>query len=101
VFARVSRYEVAPERIDEAVQAFGQAANEIEKLDGFQGGYVFVDPADGRTMTVTFWANRAAVEESERRARELRQRAANEVEGAVLSVELFDVAQELSPAPPS
>jgi heme-degrading monooxygenase HmoA len=98
VFARVSRYEVAPERIDEAVQAFGRAAAEIEKLDGFHSGYVLVDPGDARTMTVTFWVNRAAVESSEKRARELRQQAAHDVDGAVLSVELFDVAQELTPA---
>jgi heme-degrading monooxygenase HmoA len=98
VFARVARYEVAPERIDDAVQAFGQAAREIEQLDGFEGGYLLVDPDDGRTMTLTVWTNFAAVEASEKRAREARQQAAHAVDGEVLSVELFEIAQELVPA---
>ena len=97
MFARVARYEVAPERIEDAVQAFGQAASAIESLDGFEGGYVLVDHDDGRTMTVTFWTNYAAVEASEKRARDVRQQAANQVDGGVLSVEVFEVAQELAP----
>src|SRR5947207_2792221 len=44
--ARVARYEVASERIEDAVEAFGQAAQEIQEQDGFAGGYVLVDYED-------------------------------------------------------
>ena len=66
MLARVARYEVQSERIDAAVQAFGEAAKQVEQLDGFAGGYVLVDPEDGRTMTVTLWDNAGTLENSER-----------------------------------
>jgi heme-degrading monooxygenase HmoA len=96
MLARVARYEVDSGRIDEAVSAFGDAAKEIEGLDGFAGGYVLVDHEDGRTMTLTLWENSAALENSERAAGKARREAASSVGGNVLSVEKFEVAQELA-----
>jgi heme-degrading monooxygenase HmoA len=96
MLARVARYEVASDRIGDAVTAFGEAAREVEALDGFAGGYVLVDHEDGRTMTVTLWENFAALENSERAAGKARREAASAVGGSVLSVEKFEVAQELS-----
>ena len=98
MLARVARYEVASDRIDDAVDSFGQAAEAIQALDGFVGGYVLVDHEDGRTMTVTLWENHAALESSESVARSARNEAASAVDGRVLSVEKFEVAQELRPA---
>ena len=95
MLARVARYEVDSTRIDDAVAAFGDAAKELEGLDGFAGGWVLVDHEDGRTMTVTLWNNFAALENSERTAGKLRREAAGAVGGSVLSVEKFEVAQEL------
>ena len=96
MLARVARYEVDSSRIDDAVTAFGDAAKEIETLDGFAGGFVLVDHEDGRTMTVTLWDNFAALENSERAAGKGRREAANSVGGSVLSVENFEVARELA-----
>jgi heme-degrading monooxygenase HmoA len=95
MLARVARYEFDPARIDAAVQAFAEAAGEIEQLQGFAGGYVLVDPEDGRTMTVTLWENAAVLENSERVAGRARRRAAESVGGSVLSVEKFAVTREL------
>ncbi len=99
MLARVARYEVGPDRLQDAVDAFGEAGREIEHLDGFAGGYVLVDYEDGRTMTLTLWENDAALEESETTARAARNKAAGAVEGSVLSVEKFEVAQELGTRP--
>jgi heme-degrading monooxygenase HmoA len=96
MLARVARYEVPADRIDSAVEAFGKAAGEIEELDGFAGGYVLVDDEDGRTMTLTLWENAAVMENSERKAGSARREAAGSVGGSVLSVETFEVAQELA-----
>ena len=96
MLARVARYEVHPQRIDDAVQAFGEAATQIEELPGFAGGFVLVDPDDGRTMTLTLWENAAALENSESVAGRARRQAAATVDGSVLSVEKFDVARELA-----
>ena len=95
MLARVARYEVSSDRIGDAVAAFGDAAKELEGIDGFAGGWVLVDHEDGRTMTVTLWNNFAALENSERTAGKLRREAAGAVGGSVLSVEKFEVAQEL------
>ena len=95
MLARVARYEVDSHRIDDAVAAFGDAAREIETLDGFAGGWVLVDHEDGRTMTVTLWENPVALENSERKASSARREAAGAVGGSVLSVEKFEVAHQL------
>lgn len=96
MLARVARYEFDAGRLDEAARAFGEAAAQIEELDGFAGGYVLVDPDDGRTMTITLWENSAVLENSERVARKARREAADAVGGSVLSVEKFEVARELT-----
>jgi len=95
MLARVARYEVSSDRVDDAADAFGEAGREIEGLDGFAGGFVLVDHEDGRTMTVTLWENQAALDESESIARSARNNAAGAVDGDVLSVEKFEVAVEL------
>jgi heme-degrading monooxygenase HmoA len=96
VFARVARYEVSRDQLEQAVAAFGEAGRQIEHLEGLAGGYVLVDNEDGRTMTLTLWDNAVALENSERQARNLRREAAEAAGGSVLSVESFEVAQELT-----
>jgi heme-degrading monooxygenase HmoA len=95
MLARVARYEVNQDRLTDAVEAFNEAGREIEKVEGFVGGYVLVDHEDGRTMTLTLWESDAALEGSESVARSARNRAAGAVDGSVLSVEKFEVALEL------
>ena len=99
MLARVARYEVPSDRIDEAVESFGQAARQVEQLEGFAGGYLFVDHEDGRTMTLTLWESQGALENSERATGKLRREAAGSVGGTVLSVENFEVARELAVRP--
>ena len=96
--ARVARYEVPPDRCDEAVEAFLESAKEIASMDGFQNGYVFVDSETGATMTVVFWQNNAAAEASATRAATARQRAVSAVDGEVQSVQGFDVVHEFGGA---
>jgi heme-degrading monooxygenase HmoA len=98
VQARVARYEIPPDRTNDAADAFGAAAGEIEQLDGFGGGYVLIDHENARTMTVTLWSNLATLENSEHEAGGLRRAAAASVGGSVISVESYDVAHELRPA---
>ena len=99
MLARVARYEVPSDRIDDAVESFGQASSQVEQLEGFAGGFLFVDHEDGRTMTLTLWESTAALENSERSAGKLRREAASSVGGSVLSVETFEVARELAIRP--
>jgi quinol monooxygenase YgiN len=92
MFARVVRYTVDPERCDEALAAFEEAAEAIGDIDGIMGGYVMVDGDEGRILTVTIWEDQAKMEASEVRASRLRQEALQTVEGDVDSVERLRIA---------
>lgn len=100
MFARVARYEVPPERMDDAVKAFREAVVEIEGIEGLKGGSVLVDAEDGVVMSMTFWDSRSAMETSEVKAAGLRQQAAKEVDGTVVSVHCLDVVAEIGAAAP-
>lgn len=95
MLARVARYEVPPDRCDEAVEAFSDSAKNIASMDGFESGYVFVDSETGETMTVVFWENHAAAENSATHAATARQRAVAMVDGEVQSVQNFDVVRAI------
>jgi heme-degrading monooxygenase HmoA len=102
VFARVVRYSVEPDRCEEALQAFEQAAREIGAIDGIAGGYVMADGDDGLIITVTIWNDRNSMENSEVRASRLRQNALRAVDGEIMSVERLSVAAEIdAPTPVS
>jgi heme-degrading monooxygenase HmoA len=94
VFARVVRYSVEPERCEEALKAFEEAAEQIGDIEGIQGVYVMTDGDSGRIMTLTLWENQAAMEASEVRASAARQDALRKVDGEIDSVERLRVAVE-------
>ena len=100
MFARVARYEVAPERMEEAVEVFREALTEIEGLEGLKGGSVLTDADDGVIMSMTFWESRATMESSEVKAAGLRQQAAKQVDGIVVSVHCLDVVAQTGAAAP-
>lgn len=95
MFARLARYEIAPERLEAAVGSFAEAGAGLSELEGFEEGYVLVDEEDGSLMTLTLWSSRTALEASDTRASLLRQRAARAAEGSVTSIHCYDVAAKL------
>jgi heme-degrading monooxygenase HmoA len=92
MFARVSRYEIPAERIDDAVASFRAALEQITSLGGFEGGYVLVDRESDSAMTVVFWDSVAALEGSRVTASRLRTEAAHAADGGVTSSQEFEVA---------
>ena len=99
MFARVVRYTVDPERCDEALGKFEEAAKEIGDIDGITGGYVMADGESGRIVTVTLWEDRQKMEASEVRASRLRQEALRSVEGDIESVERLRVTGGIANEP--
>jgi heme-degrading monooxygenase HmoA len=95
VHARLARYAIEPDRLDDAVESFHQAGLELSELDGFAGGHVLVDHEEGTLMTLTLWESRAAIDASDVRAATLRQRALRSVDGEVQSVTCYEVPVEL------
>ena len=92
--ARVARYEVPSDRCDEAVEAFLDSGKDIAAMEGFEGGYLFVDSQTGETMTLTFWQSQTAADASSTHAATARRRAVSAVDGEVASVQAFDVVRE-------
>jgi quinol monooxygenase YgiN len=99
VFARVVRYQVDPDRCDEALASLEEAVKQIGDIDGITGGYLMVDGDTGRIITITLWEDRAALEASEVRASRLRQEALRPVEGDIESVERLRVASGIANEP--
>jgi heme-degrading monooxygenase HmoA len=95
VHARLARYAIDPDRIDDALESFREAGRGLAELEGFCGGHVLVDPEDGTLMTLTLWENRAAVDRSDVRAASLRQQALRSVDGEVQSVVCYEVPIQL------
>ena len=93
--ARVARYAIEPDKVDDALAGFSEAGREIAELDGFEGGHVLVDRDDGTVVTITLWRDRIALDRSEVRAASLRQRAARTVDGEVQSVTAYEVPIEI------
>jgi heme-degrading monooxygenase HmoA len=94
MFARFARYDVPPDRLEDAIEAFREAAKGLASLEGSLGGYLLVDRDDGRLVTFTRWENRAALEGSEVRAAALRRQAMSEVGGDVVTVRSYEIAFE-------
>jgi heme-degrading monooxygenase HmoA len=94
MLARIARYTVDPERCEEAVEAFTEAAREIAEERGLEQGYLFVDSESGAIVTVTVWADQTTMDASEVHAATLRRRAIGAVEGDVQSVQVFDVVRD-------
>jgi heme-degrading monooxygenase HmoA len=94
MFARVSRYQVEPDRLDEAVEGFREASSALAELDGAAGGYLLVDWETGSAITITLWDSRNALDASDTRAASLRRRAMAASAGTVQAVEKYEVAVE-------
>ena len=93
--ARVARYGIDPDKMVDALEALRDAGRELADLEGYKGGHVLVDYDDGTLITLTLWENRAAIDRSEVRAAQLRQRALRSVDGEVQSVTCYEVPFEL------
>ena len=98
MFARVARYDVEPDRTGEAIEAFREAVRELDGANGLKGGYVLADWEDGVIMSLTFWENRPAMDDSEAKASALRRQAAKSVDGEIVSVHNLDVSIEIGAA---
>ena len=92
MFARVSRYEIPGDRVDDAVTRFREALEQITELGGFQEGYLLVNRESDCATTITFWNSVAAMETSRVTASRLRTEAAQAADGVVTSSQEFEVA---------
>ena len=96
MFARVARYKIPEDSLDDAVDAFKEAVGELKQLDGAAGGYLLFDRDNCTALTVTLWENRVAMEASEVHASRLRAQAVGPIGGEILAVDRCEVALDFS-----
>ncbi len=92
--ARLARYSIPVENLDQVVTAFQEAGVKLQELEGLIGGYLLVNAEEGTTMTLTLWDDQRTMEMSETRAATLRFGAIKDADGSIESVGQYEVALE-------
>ncbi len=96
MFARVARYQIPEESLDDAVEGFRVAVEQLRDIQGNVGGYLLVDRDNCTALTVTFWENRGAMESSEVQASRLRSQAVSPHGGEIQAVDRCEVALDFN-----
>lgn len=93
MFARINTFDGSTERFDEAgafLRDFVVPAS--RQIPGFAGMISLIDRETGRSMGITLWQSREALDASEEGAALMREQVASTGEAILLSVERFEVA---------
>jgi len=96
VFARVARYRIPPDRIDDAIEAFQEASEQLREIQGNTGGHLLVDRDNCTALTITYWESRTALEASEVRASRLRAEAVGAADGEIQAVDRCEVVLDFT-----
>jgi heme-degrading monooxygenase HmoA len=92
VFARVTKFEGPPERVDELHHAVVERPlPAVRRLDGFAGALVLADRSSGKVLAVTLWESEQAMSASEESAYWFRVYSAEAADETVTSVERYEV----------
>ena len=83
--ARVSTYELAPEKLDDGIRGFREATDRIRQLEGIQEVFVLVDRENGQAVTITLWEDAQTMTSSRVAASRARSDAARTADGEVKS----------------
>ena len=89
MFARVSTYRGGT---DGLLEGFRRTTEPLAQLGGFERAYFLIDAESGRSMTVTAWDSRAAMDASAEWAENAREHTAHDSGAVVESVTGFEVA---------
>ena len=92
--ARVSHYDVAGGRADDAIKALEDARDAIQQMQGFQRAMLLVDRGGGKAITITFWDSEDSLRATAEQANQVRQQAADTGGLSVRAVDAYEVAME-------
>ncbi len=77
MFARISRIEGEPQRIEESIRDFqNNMVPQAKRIKGFREAYLLVDLKTGKAMGITMWATEKDLQESTDTANRLRAQGA-------------------------
>jgi hypothetical protein len=102
VFARVTKFEGPPERVDELRYAVVERTlPAVRRLEGFAGALVLADRQNGKVEVVVLWESEQAMSATEESAYWFRAYSAEAASETVTGVERYEVVfSELNRAQP-
>jgi heme-degrading monooxygenase HmoA len=101
MFARSTRVEVSPDKLDALVGLVRSAVEGLRQRDGYRSISVVANREEGYARIVSQWETREALQASEDMANEARARIETDVPGSrATDVERFEVAVLESAGPP-
>jgi heme-degrading monooxygenase HmoA len=102
MFARVSHYEVQPERLQQGQRALEKHLIPALRMQpGYSGGLLLGNPEEGKVLAVSLWESEQDMRATDEASVWFRAFGAEAVEGEVTSVETYEVyrAQLAHPEP--
>lgn len=94
MYARVSRYEIPMENLDEDIRGADATEQRISQMPGSLGLYYLVDRESGRTMSITLWESEQAMRDSETAATQVRHETTSAVGAHIVAIERYEVAAQ-------
>src|SRR3712207_949066 len=92
VFARVTQYDVSPERLKQGRHAFEDHVVPALRMQvGYIGGLLLGNPESGKMLTVSLWENEQEMHANDEAAYWFRAFGAEEAGGTVADVEMYEV----------
>ncbi len=92
MFARATTLQASPEVAEGAVEQYREALSRFRAIPGNRGAFLLIDRDSSKGIGVTLWESEQAMVESREQANQLREQAARQAQGQVLSVEEYEVA---------
>lgn len=96
MYARVSRYEVPIQRLDDDIRGADDTQRKVAEIPGSLGLYYLVDRDSGRTMSITLWESEQLMRESEASADNLRNKTTSASSARITSIERYEVVTQPS-----
>jgi heme-degrading monooxygenase HmoA len=92
MFARVTTIQGSPENIEEAITQYREALSQFRDIEGNRGAFLLVERSSGKAIGTTLWESEQAMTDSREQANQLRERAAEQAQGQIESVDEYEVA---------
>ena len=83
--ARVSTYDLSPDKLDEGIRGFREATDRIRELEGIEEIFLLIDRENGQAVTITLWEDANTMTASRVAASRARSDAARVADGEVRS----------------
>jgi heme-degrading monooxygenase HmoA len=99
MYARVSRYEVPIEKLDEDIRGAEETEKKVRAMPGSQGLYYLVDRDTGKTMSITLWDSEKAMRDSDTAASQLREETTAASSARIVAIERYEVVAQPATVP--